>query len=400
MTVLHELSFRQKAWRLSPMYAAYFTLFGVFTPYLARFLTAQGLSPGQIGVIVATVFGVNIFAPFLFSLISDRTGQRLPLIRLGFVLMGVFYLLSLKTGGFVWYLTVFGLYGVFMSAVLPQMEGVALNVLGPDRARYGQVRLWGSVGFVVAVWALGTALDYFPVSILPMIGGILCVFMWLSTWLVPQERRTTAQDRSQARQLEVVPIDWWQVAVLLAVVFFWQIGMAPYNTFFDLYLKERGFTASSIGFLISFGAIAEVITFLVIARGFKHFNEKTLLLVALSATVVRWGILAKLENSFALAVFIQALHALTFGVVHSVAIHRVGRLFPPSRQGLGQGLYVSFGMGLGLICGNLLAGFLWTGAGTVFWLAASCTVVATALVVFGFGPIRGVDREGKAAEST
>ena len=392
MPSAQELTFRQKAWRLSPMYAAYFTLFGVFTPYLARFLTAQGLSPSQIGVIVATVFGVNIFAPFLFSLISDRTGQRLPLIRLGFVLMGVFYLLSLKSGDFLWYLTVLGLFGIFMSAVLPQMEGVAINVLDRDRSRYGQVRLWGSAGFVVVVWILGTALDYWPVTILPVIGGILCGIMWGTTWLVPKEARTDAGQRRTARSRETVSIDWRQVTVLMVVVFLWQIGMAPYNTFFDLFLKERGFPASQIGVLISFGAICEIVIFLVIARWFQRYSERQLMFVALMVTVFRWLVMSLVEGSFTLVLGLQALHALTFGVVHSVAIHRVGRLFPPSRMGFGQGLYVSVGMGLGLICGNLLAGYVWTGAGYVFLMGAGTTAVAAVLVFFGFGAIRGVDR--------
>ncbi|MHA7879092.1 MAG: MFS transporter [Saccharospirillum sp.] len=405
MTTTTELPFREKALRLSPMYAAYFTLFGVFTPYLARFLSAQGLTAQQIGVIVATVFGVNIFAPFLFSLISDRTGQRLPLIRLGYVLMGVFYLLSLNPGGFYWYLTVFGLYGVFMSAVLPQMEGVVMQVLGADKARYGMVRLWGSAGYVVVVWLLGAALDHFPVTILPVIGGILCGLMWLTTWLVPKETRLTSTDRKARKVVTEVPIDWVQVAVLLVVVFLWQVSLAPYNTFFDLFLKERGFNASTIGFLISFGSICEIGVFIAIAGWFKRFSERFLLLVALVATILRWVLLASLENSFVLALFVQSLHAMTFGVVHSVAIHRVGRLFPIHRQGLGQGLYVSTGMGLGLICGNLLAGYLWTGAGTVFWTAAGFTLVATLITWFGFGAIRGVDRpltvaDGERAQSS
>ncbi len=388
MTDITTLSFAQKSRRLSPMYAVYFTLFGVFTPYLARYLTAQGLTPQQIGVIVATVFGVNVFAPFLFTLISDRTGQRLPLIRIGYVLMGVFYLLALKSGGFFWYLTVFGLFGVFMSAVLPQMEGVALNMLGKDRSRYGQIRLWGSAGYVVIVWTLGAALDRYPVTILPVIGAVLCALMWASTWLIPRETRLRAEDRKASKGLENAFIDWPQVVVLMAVVFLWQLGLAPYNTFFDLFLKDRGFTATTIGFLISFGSICEIVVFLFIAGWFQRFSERLLIVFALGITVVRWVLLANLEQSFALAIAIQGMHALTFGVVHSVAIHRVGRLFPPSRQGFGQGLYVSTGMGVGLICGNLIAGWLWQGSGVVFWFAAAMALIATLLAYYGFKPIR------------
>lgn len=388
MTDTSPLSFAQKSRRLSPMYAAYFTLFGVFTPYLARYLTVQGLTPRQIGVIVATVFGVNVFAPFLFSLISDRTGQRLPLIRIGYVLMGVFYLLALRSGDFFWYLTVFGLFGVFMSAVLPQMEGVALNVLGQDRSRYGQIRLWGSAGYVVIVWTLGAALDRYPVTILPVIGALLCALMWASTWLIPKETRLRAEDRQVATGQENAFIDWPQVTVLMAVVFLWQLGLAPYNTFFDLFLKDRGFNATTIGFLISFGSICEIVVFLLIANWFKRFSERLLIVVALGITVARWVILANLDSSFASALLVQGMHALTFGVVHSVAIHRVGRLFPPSRQGFGQGLYVSMGMGVGLICGNLIAGWLWQGSGIVYWFAAATALVATLLAYFGFKPIR------------
>ncbi|MFG1498205.1 MFS transporter [Saccharospirillum sp. HFRX-1] len=392
-----ELTFQQKAWRLSPMYACYFTLFGVVFPYLARFLDARGLTAPQIGVISALVFGVNVFAPFLFSLITDRTGRRLPMIRFGFVMMGLFYLLTLFGTGFYWYLGVFGLFGIFLSAVLPQMEGLAMTVLGPDKARYGQVRLWGSVGYVIIVWLLGIALDYLPVTILPVIGVVLCGLMWLTTLLIPAETRLNSAQRNAIRAGETQYIDWRQVSVLLAVVFFWQIGIAPYNTFFDLFLKARDFSASTIGFLISFGTATEIAIFLVIGSWFQRFTERFLLLTALIATVLRWSLLAMVDNSFALVFFTQMLHALTFGVIHSVAIHRVGRLFPPSRQGLGQGLYVATGMGVGLIVGNLLSGWLWTGAGAVYWTGAASTAIATLIAFFAFGAIRGQDSATESA---
>ncbi|WP_287420516.1 MFS transporter, partial [Reinekea sp.] len=103
---LANSSFTEKAWRLSPMYLLYFTLFGVFVPYIARFLTVNGLTEQEASTIIAVVNGVNIFAPFLFSVSADRSGRRLFYIRLGYVGMGVFYLLALAGSGFWYYLTV------------------------------------------------------------------------------------------------------------------------------------------------------------------------------------------------------------------------------------------------------------------------------------------------------
>lgn len=385
-----HMTFAQKSMRLSPMYLAYFTLFGVFVPYIARFLTENGLSEQQASVIVAIVNGVNLFAPFLFSYLADRSGRRMGFIRAGYVAIGFFYLLSLFGSGFWFYLTVFGLFGVFLSAVLPQMESVTLAVLGSEKARYGQVRLWGSLGFVVIVWVVGFLLDRFSVAILPMLGVGLSAIMFATTFLVPERPKQSKQKKTEEKlppktvAEDDAPIPWGQVVVLLTVVLFWQFSMAPYNTFFDLYLRGAGFSATTNGFLISFGALCEVAVFIVIAGFFKKFSEQQLMVFALLLTTFRWLLLYFFADLFWVVLLSQSLHAATFGVVHSVAVHRIGRLFPERRASFGQGLYVALGMGLGLLVGNLVAGVLWNGSGLVFLQAAGWTFLAMLITLFGF----------------
>ena len=384
---MSHMTFAQKAMRLSPMYLVYFTLFGVFVPYIARFLTENGLSAREASVIVAIVNGVNLFAPFMFSYLADRSGQRMRFIRAGYLAIGFFYCLSLFGSGFWFYLTVFGLFGVFLSAVLPQMESVTLHVLGKEKARYGQIRLWGSLGFVVVVWIVGALLDKFSVNILPVIGVVLSLLMFASTFLVPEQPRANANVNETSTTNLAVPMSklpWGQISVLLSVVLFWQFSMAPYNTFFDLYLREQGFSASTNGFLISFGALAEVAVFVAVAALFRRYSERFLIVAALGLTVGRWLLLYAFADSFWLVLFTQSLHAATFGVVHSVAVHRIGRLFPERRASFGQGLYVALGMGLGLLVGNLLAGILWDGSGLVFLQAAGWSLLALLIALFGF----------------
>jgi PPP family 3-phenylpropionic acid transporter len=372
------------------MYLLYFTLFGVFMPYIARFLTANGLTEQEASSIIAVVNGVNVFAPFLFSVLADRSGRRLFYIRLGYVGMGVFYLLALAGSGFWYYLTVFGLFGVFLSAVLPQMEAITLAILGRERSRYGQIRFWGSLGFVVVVWALGFLLETYSVAILPIAGGVLSLLMFLSTFLIPEQEKSVVAHEPKvelggsAINRSALQIDRRQIAILLAVIFFWQVGMAPYNTFFDLFLRLQGFSTTSIGFLISFGAICEIAIFIYISRLFNHFSERHLMSFALLVTVLRWLIMARFADSFVIVLLLQSLHALTFGVVHSVAVHRIGRLFPANKASQGQGMYVAFGSGAGLFIGNLLAGWLWQGTGLIYLQAAMWSLLALLLTWFGF----------------
>lgn len=382
---LSNLTLTQKVWRLSPIYLFYFALFGSFIPYIARYLTVNGLTAVQAGIIIAIVNGVNVFAPFLISFLADRSGRRMVFIRVGYLAIGLFYFLSMFGSGFWFYLAVFGLFGIFLSATLPQMEAVTIAVLGDQRARYGQIRLWGSIGFVATVWILGFLLDIFSVIVIPVLGTGLSVLMFISTFLIPEKKSApkavSLEIDKQGKPAE--PVVWSQVIALLFVILFWQFSMAPYNTFFDLYMREHGASAAMSGFLISFGSFCEVATFIYISKLFAKYSDRALLLFAMSVTVARWFLLASFPNSFAIVLLTQVCHAITFGVMHSVVVHRIGTLFPASRASFGQGLYVAVGAGVGLFAGNLMAGALWDGTGKVYLVATMWA--ALALVVSWIG---------------
>lgn len=381
-------SFRQISWRISPLYFFYFSMFATFLPFIARFLAAQGLNGLEISIIVAVINGVNIFSPFLFSFLADRTGNRILYVRLGYFAIGVFYFFVLFGSGFWFYLSVFGLFGVFLSAVLPQMESLTLDFLGESSRRYGEIRLWGSIGFVLVLWLTGWLLDVYSVTVLPLLGTFFCLLMLLSTFLVPKNSsdlpvNSSAKD-TEVQLLPEFEVPWFQVSLLLAVAVLWQFGMAPYNTFFDLYLKAQGFSAVLNGFLISFGTICEIFVFIYIARLLNRFSEQSLLIAALLLTILRWVLVYLFPESIVIILFSQVLHAATYGVVHPVIVHRIGRLFPTNRASFGQGLYVAIGTGVGLSVGNLLAGWLWDGTGTVFFAGAIWTTVALLITWFGF----------------
>ena len=178
------------------------------------------------------------------------------------------------------------------------------------------------------------------------------------------------------------PINWLQVSGLLVAVLFWQFSMAPYNTFFDLYMREQGVSASMSGFLLSFGSFCEIVTFIFIARLFVKYSDKALLLFALAVTVLRWLVLANFAQSVAVVLLTQVAHAITFGVTHSVIVHRMSYLFPASRASFGQGLYVAVGSGVGLFFGNLIAGALWDGSGRIYWVASCWAGLAFLVALF------------------
>ena len=139
-----------------------------------------------------------------------------------------------------------------------------------------------------------------------------------------------------------------------------------------------------IGWLWALGVLAEIGLFVIMPWLLHHLRLKNIIVISLLLAALRWWLLGFYADSLLVLLFIQVLHAATFGSFHAAAIHFVQRYFPAHRQGQGQGLYVSFS-GVGGALGALYAGYTWQtlGAGLTFALASTVALLAALLVLFG-----------------
>ena len=81
-------------WRLSGFYGCYFALLGIIVPFWSLYLQSLGFSAKQIGVVSAVLMATRIVAPNLWGWLSERTGQRLAVIRWGaFLALAAFALM-------------------------------------------------------------------------------------------------------------------------------------------------------------------------------------------------------------------------------------------------------------------------------------------------------------------
>ncbi|MFO0459863.1 MAG: MFS transporter, partial [Burkholderiales bacterium] len=149
------------------LYFAYFAWVGIFSPYLSLWFDARGLSIGEIAVLMALPQLLRIVAPPFWGWLADRGGRRVAILRGaaigGLVVVAAFPLASrpLEYAGLM--LLLFFL----TAAQMPIGEAIALDVARGDAGRYGRMRLWGSVGFILTVVAGGPVLDAFGLGALP-----------------------------------------------------------------------------------------------------------------------------------------------------------------------------------------------------------------------------------------
>jgi PPP family 3-phenylpropionic acid transporter len=143
-----------------------------------------------------------------------------------------------------------------------------------------------------------------------------------------------------------------------------------------------------IGWLWALGVLAEIGLFVIMPWLLRRVRLKQLIVISLLLAALRWWLLGFYADSLQVLLFVQLLHAATFGSFHVAAIHFVQRYFPVDKQGQGQGLYVSF-CGVGGALGALYAGYTWQtlGSEVTFALASIVALFAALLVLFGLASI-------------
>ncbi len=383
------VSTREPAGSLAPYGAlgfAYFASIGLFNPYAPLWFQSLGFSTLAIGTIAALQSLTRVFAPYGWSWLGDHWhggARRVELVRIAtaLILAASFGLLVFR--GMLAVAAVVVLIYLANAAVMPLAEAAVAQRLtsaqGLDVGRYGRVRMWGSVGFIIAVGLFGVLLQNTGIAAWP--GFMVLVFGVLAAagWWLPR------QTAAAAGALPAAPGSVWRVlrqpavAWFFAGLFFTVLAHTALYAFFSLYLDALGYSKSAVGALWAVSVAAEIIFFWTQGHWFARWNAQTWLLAAALASVLRFAAMAVLGGSWPLLVATQCLHAVTFAAQHAACISVINHHFPGAMRGRGQALYSMLGYGLSGVIGGVAGGAIsqhW-GFEAVFAAAALVALAAT-----------------------
>jgi PPP family 3-phenylpropionic acid transporter len=375
---LNDRSVRTPYWRLSGFYWFYFASLGALVPYWSLYLKELGFSARDIGVLMALIMGTKIIAPNVWGWIADHTQRRMNIVRLGCLLAAVCFAGVYYSDRYGWLILVMMAFSFFWNAALPQMEATTFNHLREHAHRYSNIRLWGSVGFILTVAALGPLLDQFGARLLPHVLLALFAGIWLSSLTVP-EAAEPAHAHNHEPLLKVLKRP--AVLALLSVCFLMQMSHGPFYTFYTIYLEDYGYSRTLIGQLWALGVIAEVLVFMVLPRLVPRWGLRWLLVVSLLVACLRWVLVGYFAHVLWIMVFAQLLHAATFGVYHASAIQLIHRYFMGRHHGKGQALYSSLSFGAGGAVGSFYSGLTWDTAGPAFTFAVAAATALIAMII-------------------
>ena len=367
-------------WRLSGFYFFYFASLGVFVPYWGLYLQWQGFSAQEIGELTAIFLGTRIIAPNIWGWIADHHGQRMKIVRLASIIGTLIFSAILLNNSYLWIAVVILLFSIFWNATLPQFEANTLQHLGEQSHHYSKIRLWGSIGFIIAVSVLGVLFETISIEAMPIELIITMTGIWLVSLTVPESAaRHLSLDHQPLTQLLKQPT----VLAFFAVCFLTLLSHGPYYTFYTIYLEQHGYSRTLIGQLWALGVIAEIVIFLLMHRWLPKYGIRLVLIISLILSTCRWLLIGFFPDNLTLILIAQLLHAASFGSFHAAAIAWVHQHFIGKNQARGQALYSSIGFGAGGVLGSLLSGYFWLSPGPTmtFFMAAMTTFLATLIAL-------------------
>ena len=375
--------------RLAAYYFAFFAHVGAYASYFALYLAARGLTAGEIAFCVAMPQAARIVAPALWGWLADAWGARYAGARRAIIVFSAFaaflgfVALQFQERTPAIALTLL-LLSLFSAGAAPMVEAITLAAIerrpGGRSGGYGPIRLWGSIGFILAVLGVGAWLDHAEPTILTGIMIALSAVVCAASLALP----VGTVHAPQAGQRLGAVLRRPGVLAFFGACFCMTAAHGTLYVFYSIYLEQAGYSKTIIGVLWAAGVVAEVLLFLRLPAVMRRFSLRGLLLASFICAVVRflaigWGV-----ESLLLLAAAQLLHAATFGAFHAGCVAAVHQLFPGALAARGQALYSSISYGLGSAAGSLIAGWSWValGASASFALSALFGALGALLVAW------------------
>jgi len=358
------------AWRLALVYAAFFLIVGWHLPLFPVWLTARGLDPAAIGLVLAAMQAVRVVGTPLGTRMADRYGS----LRGGILVTTLASVIAIAalgaTSGFALILIAAVTLAFVSAPVMALTDAYGLKGLSLRGKAYGPVRLWGSVAFIAANLTGGFLLDRLaPGNLIWLICAGNCALA-LAAMLLPPMRdersRRGAGSHSHLRQPAFLAIAAGSSLI--------QASHAVYYGFSTLDWSAKGLDGVTIGLLWALGVVAEIVLFALAGRLPRSIGPMTLILIGAIGGLVRWSAMT-FDPATGLLFPLQLLHALSFGATHLGTMMFLSQNAPEGSRAAAQG-DVSTANSLAMAAASALAGVLYGRGGPTAYAAMAILTVA------------------------
>lgn len=381
------MSHDDRRWPVAVAYLLLFLGTGITLPFLPLYLKSIGVSASQLGVLLSVGPLFSIFAPTFWGQVADRTG------RPGAVLLALIcgaasgFGLLLQAQSFSLALAAMALYALFSTAQSTLLDTLALNAIAKRGGHYGQLRLFGSLGFIVSTVVFGFTQKEAgrAVVMVPLI-TMGAAAAWAAGALLTRKGLHDAINRPTVQAAVRIARKPEVKRLLIASALHW-FACTPYHGTLAIYVKAEHLPTWVTSLSFAGGVVAETVVMATWPRWSTRLAPNKLLAFSFLVSGVRWALMGLYPNG-PLFVALSLLHGFTFGTFFVASVSFMAKQAPDGLRATGQALIVASAFGVGGISGYLTTGLVYDalGGGMVFLLAGVFELLPAAFMYFSPHP--------------
>jgi hypothetical protein len=283
------------------------------------------------------------------------------------------------------------IHSLFYVPTISITNSIAFANLKDPQREFGQVRLWGTIGWIAAAWpfifiladwskipALGevSIVEWFgkvfgtakegkefvdAASNMFVAAGIASVALAAFSLMLPHTPPKPAEEGAE-------PLAWLEALKLLRVPF---VAVLFVVTFFDsavhqvyFFMTWKYLSAAPVSIpqnwvnpVMSIGQIAEIGTMAVLGLVLKRLGWRTTMVIGILGHAARFTVFALYPVAWA-AISVNILHGICYAFFFATVYIFVDEFFPKDARSSAQGLFNFLILGLGPFVGNFVAGRL------------------------------------------
>ncbi|NHM29421.1 MFS transporter [Neobacillus terrae] len=346
---------RRNIFSLQGFYLLSFFGVGSLYPLLSVYLSeVEKLNGYQIGTILSIGPIVMIFFQPLWGMISDLTHSPTKVLTFTTFLAGV--------GGFGYYL--FGSYSmffltavlvaIFQSAIIPVSDSISLKFSSRLNYNYGNIRLFGSLGFGLAVFIMGKLSEFSPAVIFFSFFVSLSLASILAFRLPKEHTGENVKIFSGMKDLFKLK----KFVIFLFVTFLIFGPNLANNTYFGLFVDDLGGTYTGIGIAFFIAVMSEIPFMRVAGRGINKFGLLPIAAIAGTVSLVRW-LFYFMEPSLSLVYASAVIQGFSLGLFIPAGLQYIREITPSHITATAVTIYSAIGNGLGNWFSTFVGGLIY-----------------------------------------
>lgn len=305
-----------------------------------------------------------VISPFFLGMIADRYFDVEKVLGVMHLLGGAAILAApFNSGSPTLFIVLLAVHMLCYMPTIGLTNTLAFHNITDQEKQFPLIRVFGTLGWIAAGVLVSLGLNAETTAVPFYVAGAASIAMGLFSFTLPHTPPPAAGSGAVTAR-EILGLDALKQLssrsfnVFILSSFLICIPLATYYNFAPIYANDVGL--ENVAFKMSFGQMSEVLFMVLMPFFFRRLGVKWMLVVGMGAWVLRYALfaLAAPEGVVWMIMTGIILHGICYDFFFVTGQIYVDKKSTPAIRGQAQGLLVLITLGLGMLIGAQVSGWL------------------------------------------